>query len=364
MRMRKTVLVVVLQAISAITFGQSPDFKHHLKIISAASNKCLDVRDAASKNGARIQLWECTGVDNQKWHLKTWNNSLYISSKPTQKVLDVVDGLNDNGARIQQWEPTGVLNQLWDLVPVLSPPGQTYYYVKSRKSAKCLDVVGNSKVNGTDIQIWDCTGVENQKWRFDVTSDDVPGSFYIGIGSLFVRDTRSKHEDTVYASLSLWVNEKKVGTAIWDGAGGRDFNNGQHNLNPSARLNTGTVGSEDKVRINLIVVNLGHTPSEDDYKKAAGAVGSQTCKDILSCAATGLGEVLTVWFTANCDGPLAEANFTVTGRQLNSTAPDDPTQWSGLLVPDTDGNTFYGADSPPGCGHNSNYRVDLAVSRR
>ncbi|MFB7510964.1 RICIN domain-containing protein, partial [Streptomyces broussonetiae] len=32
--------------------------------------KCLDVTDNSSANGARAQIWSCTGAANQKWHLQ------------------------------------------------------------------------------------------------------------------------------------------------------------------------------------------------------------------------------------------------------------------------------------------------------
>ncbi|MEH0829770.1 RICIN domain-containing protein, partial [Micromonospora sp. CPCC 205714] len=30
---------------------------------------------------------------------------------------------------------------------------------------KCLDATGPSSADGTRLQIWDCTGAANQKWR-------------------------------------------------------------------------------------------------------------------------------------------------------------------------------------------------------
>jgi glucosylceramidase len=30
---------------------------------------------------------------------------------------------------------------------------------------KCLDVTGNTSTNGTQLQIWTCTGAANQKWN-------------------------------------------------------------------------------------------------------------------------------------------------------------------------------------------------------
>ncbi len=39
-------------------------------VVNRAANKCLDVTDNSSANGARAQIWSCTGAANQKWRLQ------------------------------------------------------------------------------------------------------------------------------------------------------------------------------------------------------------------------------------------------------------------------------------------------------
>ena len=36
-------------------------------IINAASGKCLDVKDNNTADGAKLQIWACTGASNQRW---------------------------------------------------------------------------------------------------------------------------------------------------------------------------------------------------------------------------------------------------------------------------------------------------------
>ncbi len=36
-------------------------------LINPQANKCVDVRDWNSANGAKLQLWDCAGTANQKW---------------------------------------------------------------------------------------------------------------------------------------------------------------------------------------------------------------------------------------------------------------------------------------------------------
>ena len=39
-------------------------------LLNPATGKCVDVTDAATGNGARLQLWDCAGTSNQKWRLR------------------------------------------------------------------------------------------------------------------------------------------------------------------------------------------------------------------------------------------------------------------------------------------------------
>lgn len=39
-------------------------------VVNTAADKCLDITDRSTANGARAQIWTCTGAANQKWHLQ------------------------------------------------------------------------------------------------------------------------------------------------------------------------------------------------------------------------------------------------------------------------------------------------------
>ncbi|TDD50883.1 hypothetical protein E1286_11815 [Nonomuraea terrae] len=36
-------------------------------LVNQAADKCGDVKDKATGDGARLQLWSCGGTSNQKW---------------------------------------------------------------------------------------------------------------------------------------------------------------------------------------------------------------------------------------------------------------------------------------------------------
>jgi hypothetical protein len=37
-------------------------------LVNIAADKCVDVKDKQTANGTRLQLWQCAGTSNQKWH--------------------------------------------------------------------------------------------------------------------------------------------------------------------------------------------------------------------------------------------------------------------------------------------------------
>jgi hypothetical protein len=38
-------------------------------LVNQKADKCVDAKDKGTGNGVRLQLWQCGGTSNQKWHL-------------------------------------------------------------------------------------------------------------------------------------------------------------------------------------------------------------------------------------------------------------------------------------------------------
>ena len=72
------------------------------------------------------------------------------------RCLDVPGATTNNGTQIQLWDCTGAANQTWT-------------YTSSRQlmvyGSKCLDASGQGTSNGTAVIIWDCNGQTNQQWN-------------------------------------------------------------------------------------------------------------------------------------------------------------------------------------------------------
>jgi hypothetical protein len=73
-------------------------------MINRLTNKCLDVRDANSSNGATIQQWDCNGGRSEYWAIVPHRSgfNFYLNVR-TRKCLDV-PGATNQAIFVQQWD--------------------------------------------------------------------------------------------------------------------------------------------------------------------------------------------------------------------------------------------------------------------
>jgi lysophospholipase L1-like esterase len=72
------------------------------------------------------------------------------------RCVDVPNGTTANGTQVQLWDCTGGANQSW----TRTPDRQLLF-----NGTKCLDASGRGTTNGTQVIIWDCSGQANQQWN-------------------------------------------------------------------------------------------------------------------------------------------------------------------------------------------------------
>jgi hypothetical protein len=191
------------------------------------------------------------------------------------------------------------------------------------------------------------------------------------LDSFRITDTRSRHNDTDFASFTLLVRDangqgtpqtlqKKIG----------DVNNGTHSIGLS--FPNVPVPAGGSVVFNYLIVNSGHQ-NEGDVDKALEAAGSALAQKGLVAGGTalgtailpGLGSILgaiggflageiSSILNANCDGPVAAEQVTLTLNQLMQDTANGPF---------TKETKHPGTDSATGCGGNSMYFVTWHVAR-
>ncbi|MFB9239471.1 arabinofuranosidase catalytic domain-containing protein [Plantactinospora siamensis] len=74
------------------------------------------------------------------------------------RCVDVPNSSQSNGTQVQLWDCTGAANQ-------------SFTYTSARQfqvyGSKCLDANGQGTTNGTAVIIWDCNGQANQQWNLN-----------------------------------------------------------------------------------------------------------------------------------------------------------------------------------------------------
>ncbi|SBT65778.1 Glucose/arabinose dehydrogenase, beta-propeller fold [Micromonospora sediminicola] len=124
--------------------------------ITGSAGKCLDVSNAGTADGTKVQLWTCNGTNAQKW------SRVGDTYRALGKCLDVSNGGTANGTKVQLWTCNGTGSQVWR--------PQTNGTLLNPQSGKVLEAADGSTADGTQIQIWAYDGGDNQRWSVEASA--------------------------------------------------------------------------------------------------------------------------------------------------------------------------------------------------
>lgn len=198
-------------------------------------------------------------------------------------------------------------------------------------------------------------------------------TFTFSLDSFRITNTRSRHEDTDYVSVTLLVKEPN-GTAtpktLTKSLG--NVNNGTHAIGLS--FPNVAISSTQEAVFNYLIVNSGHASESQVYSVLENAGGSLATKGLVAAGAAlgsllpipGLGTLIGAGagylvgelksiLGADCDGPVA--------------AEQDTFPYTDLMAKTANGTFTHetqhpGTDSATGCGSNSMYYVTWHISRQ
>ncbi|MFJ4753622.1 MULTISPECIES: lectin [unclassified Streptomyces] len=119
--------------------------------VRGVNGKCLDVDNANTADGTKVQIWTCNTTAAQRWTVGTDNTLRALG-----KCLDIDNAGTADGTKIQLWTCNGSAAQQW------AP--QTDGTVRNPRSGKCLDASGGTWNDGTPVHLWTCHTGPNQKW--------------------------------------------------------------------------------------------------------------------------------------------------------------------------------------------------------
>ncbi|MFG1893641.1 ricin-type beta-trefoil lectin domain protein [Micromonospora zamorensis] len=118
--------------------------------ITGVGGKCLDVDNAGTADGTKIQLWTCNGTTAQSW------TKVGDTYRVLGKCLDVDNGGTANGTKVQLWTCNGTAAQVWQ--------PQSDGSIRNPQSGKVLEAAGGSSADRTQIQLGTYAGGAHQKW--------------------------------------------------------------------------------------------------------------------------------------------------------------------------------------------------------
>jgi hypothetical protein len=199
----------------------------------------------------------------------------------------------------------------------------------------------------------------------------LPVDYAVHLASATNYDTRSKDEDTVHASISVFVNGMRKDTAIWDGKGwdgsraeGRKWVPGLHVLGPSGMSTvqaiTGRLQDTDTLQIVFELLNSSGEPSAANHQAAAERIQQSACTggddtSAWDCLVPQADAILEGWPTGSCDGLVAADKFVYTAMQLRRKTETGDTV--------TVTKNYRASNAPPGCGF-SIYGAVVTIARR
>jgi sRNA-binding regulator protein Hfq len=141
--------------------GATASFVAHPVIISgpvhsAYNGRCLDADlNGIHGNGAKVQLWDCNGQDQQSWTMYPDGKILNAYGRCLDADLNTIRA---NGTKVQIWDCNGSSQQRWSY--------QLGGSLVNANSQRCLDADLNTiRNNGTKVQLWDCNSQAQQHWN-------------------------------------------------------------------------------------------------------------------------------------------------------------------------------------------------------
>ncbi len=138
-------------------------------IVNRNSGKVLSVPLGATTAGTILRQYVNTGATYQQWNVTPVDSRIggdysyfTFTAVHSSMAMDLLNFSLENGGAIEQYTDSKNGAQQW----YLDYADNGWFYIRSRTSAKCVEVAGSSSAAGAAIQQWDKTGATNQQWRF------------------------------------------------------------------------------------------------------------------------------------------------------------------------------------------------------
>ncbi|MEU6290892.1 ricin-type beta-trefoil lectin domain protein [Streptomyces sp. NPDC046988] len=123
-----------------------------VRVVSHASQRCLDVVGGRPVTGTRLMIWDCSADSvSQRWTFPADGTMRSLGM-----CVQLARGSTADGAELQLARCDGGDAQRFEL--------NHRHDIVSGLANKCADVQDALTDNGTRIQLWSCNGLDQQKW--------------------------------------------------------------------------------------------------------------------------------------------------------------------------------------------------------
>lgn len=121
-----------------------------------------------------------------------------IINRASGKGLDVEGESRNDGANVQQWDFGGKANQSWDIIDL----GRGEFSIVNQNSGKALDVARHDASDGANVQQFRWHNGDNQRWRLERSG----GGFYqiVSVSSGRCLDVQSARLSENGANIQQW----------------------------------------------------------------------------------------------------------------------------------------------------------------
>ncbi|GIJ54943.1 ricin-type beta-trefoil lectin domain protein [Virgisporangium aurantiacum] len=149
--------------------------------------KCVDALGPINSFGVHdAHLWTCHGLAAQQWVVQPGG---LLLNPATKRCLDAQ---TDAAARLHVYDCHGAVNQQWSL-----PTAQAAWGPVLGINARCIDLDGYGRANGTAVQLWDC----HDEWNQALT---VPGDGTLRVGGKCLDGDGAAAGDPGDRRVKLW----------------------------------------------------------------------------------------------------------------------------------------------------------------
>lgn len=176
------------------------DCGDYYNIQSVHSGLWLDVASPASESGQNVKLWCYNDSDDERWVFESAGDGYVYIRNLRGNYLDIAGDSADNHANIQVYGSKASNSQRWKLVSVPEPisitPG-VYTIHSAWDNNKVLDIQGDSKESGANIQLYESLNNTVQQFRIKA-----------GDGYYFIQSVYS--DKWLDISSPAWVSGQNV----------------------------------------------------------------------------------------------------------------------------------------------------------